>query len=176
MSYMKGGFVHRNVHFLMSGFFNPFAKRHLNQKVDRAFSSNENENKRHYNQRIIEVEHGSFSPLVFSPYGGNGREAERFLTELAQKLSDKKQMDSSIVIHWLRGKLCFILLRSAVLCVRGSRTIKHELNTDFSGAEIANVIGNIKSTRFKHCFEHFPSFFYPGVRFFILDSCLSMIL
>ena len=81
---------------------------------------------------------------MFSPYGGNGREAERFLKELAQKLSDKKQMDSSIVIHWLRGKLCFILLRSAVLCVRGSRTIKHELNTDFSGAEIANVIGNIK--------------------------------
>ena len=82
---------------------------------------------------------------MFSPYGGNGREAERFLTELAKNLSDKKQlMDYSIVIHWLRGKLCFILLRSAVLCVRGSRTIKHELNTDFSGAEIANVIGNIK--------------------------------
>ena len=83
----------------MSGFFNPFAKSHLNQKLDTAFSSNENENKRHYNQRIIEVEHGSFSPLVFSPYGGNGREAERFLTELAQKLSDKKQMDYSIVAH-----------------------------------------------------------------------------
>ncbi|CAH3196723.1 unnamed protein product, partial [Porites evermanni] len=56
---------------------------HLNQKVDTAFLSDENENKRHYNQRIIEVEHGSFSPLVFSPYGGNGREAERFPTELA---------------------------------------------------------------------------------------------
>ena len=63
--------------------FNPFSKSHLNQKLDTAFSSHENENKRHYNQRIIEVEHGSFSPLVFSPYGGNGLEAERFLTELA---------------------------------------------------------------------------------------------
>ena len=62
---------------------NPFAKSHLNQKLDTAFSSNKNEKKRHYNQRIIEVEHGSFSPLVFSPYGGNGREAERFLTEIA---------------------------------------------------------------------------------------------
>ena len=83
--------------------------------------------------RIIEVEHGSFSPLEFSPYGGNGREAERFLTELAQKLSHKKQMDYSIVIHWLRAKLYFNLLKSAVLCVRGSRTTKHELNKDFSG-------------------------------------------
>ena len=53
-------------------------------------------------------------------------------------------MDYSIVIHWLRGKLCFNLLRSAELCVRGSRTNKHELNTDFSGAEIANVIGKNK--------------------------------
>ena len=53
-------------------------------------------------------------------------------------------MDYSIVIHWLRAKLCFNLLRSVVLCVRGSRTIKHELNPDFSGAEIANVIGKIK--------------------------------
>ena len=43
--------------------FNPFAKSHLNQKLDTAFSSNENEKKRHYNQRIIEVEHGSFSSL-----------------------------------------------------------------------------------------------------------------
>ena len=62
------------------------------------FSSNENEKKRHYNQGIIEVEHVSFSPLVLSPYGGNGEE-ERFLTEVAQTLSDKKQMDYSIVIH-----------------------------------------------------------------------------
>ena len=76
---------------------------------------------------------------MFSPYGGNGREAERFLTELAQKLSDKKKVDYSIAIHWLRARLCFNLLRSAVLCVRGSRTTKHELNTDFSGAEIVNV-------------------------------------
>ena len=52
--------------------FNPFAKSHLNQKRDKAFSSNENEKKQQYNQRIIEVQHSSFIPLVFSPYGGNG--------------------------------------------------------------------------------------------------------
>jgi hypothetical protein len=81
---------------------------------------------------------------VFSPYGGNGREAERFLTELALKLSDKKKMDYSIVIHWLRSKLVFNLLRSAVLCVRGSRTIKRDLSANFSEAEILNIIGEIK--------------------------------
>ena len=34
------------------------------------------------NSTTSEVEHGSFISLVFSPYGGNGWEAERFLTEL----------------------------------------------------------------------------------------------
>ena len=51
---------------------------------------------------------------------------------------------SDLLLHWLRAKPYFNLLRSAVLCVRGSRTTKHELDTDFSGAEIANVIGKIK--------------------------------
>ena len=148
----KGG----NVHFLMSGFFNPFAKSHLNQKLDTAFSSNENHKKRHYNQRIIEVEHGSFSPIVFSPYGGNGREAERSLTELAQK----KQMGYSIVIHWLRVKLYFNLLRSAVLCLRGSRTTKHELNTDFSKAEIANCDCKDKVDTFEALLWTFFSLFF----------------
>ena len=65
--------------------FNPFAKSHLNQKLNTAFKtkSNENEKKRMYNQRIIEIEHGSFSPLVFTPYGGTGREAERFMHDRA---------------------------------------------------------------------------------------------
>ena len=58
--------------------FNSCAKSHLNQKLYTTFSSNENEKKRQYNQQVIEIEHGSFSPLVFSPYNGTGREADRF--------------------------------------------------------------------------------------------------
>ena len=46
----------------------------------------------------------------------------------------------------------FNLLRSAVLCVRGPRTTKHELNTDFSGAEIANVTGKITVDTFQALF------------------------
>ena len=88
--------------------FDPFAKSHLNQKLDTT-------KRRHYNHRIIEVEHGSFSPLVFSPYGGNSREAERFLTELAVKRSQKKKTDYSIGIHWLWAILFKI---NSVMCKR----------------------------------------------------------
>ena len=100
--------------------FNPFAKGHQNQKLDTAFTSNENEKKLHYNQRVIEVEHGSFSPLVSASYWGSGREAEQFLAQLALKLSEKKRLEYSNVTNWLRAKLSFNLSGSALLVyVRG---------------------------------------------------------
>ena len=101
-----------------------------------------------YNQRVIEIEHGSFSPLVFTPYGGTGREAGRFMTELAQKLAEQKNMTYNNIIHWLRSKLSFNLLKSAVMCLRGSRRSKSDLNMDLNGAEISKVVGQIKKTHF----------------------------
>ena len=38
----------------------------------------EKEKKRNYNQRIIPVEQGTFSPLVFLVYSGMGRECQAF--------------------------------------------------------------------------------------------------
>ena len=69
------------------------------------------------------------------------RETERILSELALKLSHKKQIDYSIANQWLREKLS---LRSAVLCVKGSKTTKFWLSPDFSREAIANVIGKIE--------------------------------
>lgn len=119
--------------------FNPFAKSHLNQKLATTFTTNENEKKRQYNQRVIQIEHGSFTPLVFTPYGGNGREAERFITELAVKVAKKKSLEYSTIIHWLRVKLSINLIKSAVICLRGSRTVKKYVNTDINDVEISNI-------------------------------------
>jgi hypothetical protein len=123
--------------------FNPFAKSHLNQKLNTTFTSNENEKKRQYNRRVIEVEHGTFTPLVFTPYGGSGREAERFISELALKLSTKKQLHYNNVIRWLRVKLSINLVRSAVLCLRGTRTLKR-LNNDIDNVDIVNSFHRIE--------------------------------
>ena len=81
---------------------------------------------------------------MFTPYGGTGREAERFMTELAQKLAERKNMTYNTIIHWLRSKLSFNLLKSAVMCLRGSRRSKPDLNMDLNGAEISKVVGQIK--------------------------------
>ena len=50
--------------------FNSYAQRHLSQTLENSFMSNEREHKRAYNTRVIDVEHGSFMPLAFTPYGG----------------------------------------------------------------------------------------------------------
>ena len=57
--------------------FNPFAPSHLKQNLQKVFTANEKEKKRQYNSRVIEVEHGSFTPLVFSAYGGSSPEIEQ---------------------------------------------------------------------------------------------------
>ena len=66
--------------------------------------------------------HGSFTPLVFGTNGGMGEECSRFVSELANKLSIKQNEEYSVVISWLRVRLSLEILRSVILCVRGSQT------------------------------------------------------
>ena len=79
--------------------FNPLAKSHPNQKLNAGFTASENEKKRQYNQRVIEIEPGSFTPLLLTPYGGGAREAERFIAELAAKNVKKKKLEYSSTMH-----------------------------------------------------------------------------
>ena len=76
----------------------------------------------HYEERIREVEHRSFIPLVFSTSGGMGRAATTTYKHLARLLSEKWNSPYSVVMGWLRCSLGFSLLRSSVMCIRGSRS------------------------------------------------------
>ena len=53
--------------------FNPLAKCYRTKTLDSIHLSNEREKKRKYGQRILEVDHGTFTPLVFSCFGGMSR-------------------------------------------------------------------------------------------------------
>ena len=123
--------------------FNPFAKTHLKTSVETAFESNEKAKKAKYNQRVIEIEHGSFTPLVMSAYGGVSRETERFMSRLITKIAEKKDVPVSTIANFVRTKLSFILVRSQVLCIRGSRKLwKH--NMDIQEAEVVQCVGRIR--------------------------------
>ena len=53
---------------------------------------NEKEKKRQYNERVLEVEHGSFTPLVFSSNGGMGRECSTFYKRLSENTQKSFQI------------------------------------------------------------------------------------
>ena len=80
----------------------------------------EEEKKRKYQQRVLDVEMGSFTPLVFGTNGGMGNECQRFLKHLADKIAQKDTEPYHVVITWLRTQISFELLRSVHACVRGS--------------------------------------------------------
>ena len=78
-----------------------------------------------YNLRVREVEHGVFTPLVCTSTGGVSWEATVFYKRLADLLVTHWGQPYSSTIHWLRCRLSFALLRSAILCIRGSRSSVH---------------------------------------------------
>ena len=75
--------------FLDIRVFDPNANRYLNATLTRCHEINEKEKKRNYNNRILQIENGTFTPLVFSIYGSLGREYTKFYSKLAELLSDK---------------------------------------------------------------------------------------
>ena len=82
--------------------------------------------KREYGQLVREVEHGVFTPLVLTSTGGMGREATIFYKRLADLLCSHWDHSYSSTIHWLRCHLFFALLRSSIMCIRGSRSFVHK--------------------------------------------------
>ena len=60
--------------FLDVWVFHPNALMYANQAITQSYAKNQNEKKRNYNERILTVDNGSFTPLVFSLYRGMGRE------------------------------------------------------------------------------------------------------
>ena len=94
---------------------------HIMRPAAVIFHRHQQEKKRSNNQRCMEVENGTFTPLVFGTNGGVGSECSMFLATLAEKLSVVRSEDVNLTMEWLRAKLSFEVLRSALLCVRGSK-------------------------------------------------------
>ena len=138
------GFWQRGVKaFFDVRIFNPFAKTHLSTKLPTVFAQQEQQKKHHYNERIINVEHGSFTPIVMSAYGGCGRETEMFLSTLINKVAEKQGMPTSIVANYIRTKLSFELVNSQVLCVRGSRKLRRQF-VDVDDVEVNQYVAGIQ--------------------------------
>ena len=72
---------------------------------------------------------------MFTSTGGMGPECLRFHSRLAELIADKKGEHYSRTVSWIRARTSFALLRSALICLRGSRTIRRR-KMDLTNADI----------------------------------------
>ena len=73
---------------------------------------------------MLQVEKGSFSPLIFSTTGGMGPEATRYHKRVAELISSKRGEKYSDVVNHIRTRIRFSLLKSVLIAVRGERGIR----------------------------------------------------
>ena len=114
--------------------FNPLAPSKRHPSITTIYRQHESLKKRHYKQRIRDIEHSSFSPLVFSLTGGMGPTASVFYKRLASLLAEKWDQPYSSTIGWLRCRLTFSLLRSSIMCIRGARSSTNNFDTQLAAS------------------------------------------
>ena len=102
--------------------FNPNAPSYRINSPASCYRHHEQAKRNKYEERICEVEHASFTPLIFSVTGGASPLTTTYLKHLSSLLAEKRDLAYSITIGWLRARLNFSLLRSAIMCLRGSRS------------------------------------------------------
>ena len=85
--------------FLDLTIFDPNACLYYNKSLQQCHVMNKQEKKRAYNERVLQIEHGTFTPLFFSIYGTMGRECRTFYSRLSDSLSEKRDLPKSITMN-----------------------------------------------------------------------------
>ena len=101
--------------------FNLFVPSNRNLTLPSVYRKHEQEKRRKYELRVLEVEHSSFVPIVFSTTGGQGKASSALFARIASKLSDKRNEPFSVTMAFVRTKLSFSLVRAMVASLRGFR-------------------------------------------------------
>ena len=134
--------------FLDVRIFHPNAVSNRSKSLPQLYASHENEKKRVYNNRIIQVEHGTFTPLVFSTAGGESPECRKFHQRLASLISLKRKKSYAETMTYIRRRIRFCILRTPLVAIKGFRKSKNPTmttatrlpfcETDISVSEMAN--------------------------------------
>ena len=134
--------------------------------------------KRHvYENHVREVEHGSFTPLVFSTSRGMGRAATVAYKRLATLIAAKREQPNRNVMGWLR---CHLFLFPATFCCNVPQRIT--LPTGFSTTRVhANGLGGTGRMHPRYTItDHFSKQVHPPNSLILLSShsflCLHKLL
>ena len=112
--------------------FNSHAPANCSSSTDACYRRHEREKRRAYEQHVLEVEHGTFTPLVLSTSGGWGPSATVAFKRLAGLISEKSDQPYSSTLSFIRCKIAFSLIDSAISCLRVPRFAFHAPARDFN--------------------------------------------
>jgi hypothetical protein len=118
----------------------PYARSYLSKSHKQIFHEAEQSKIREYKARINQVENADFNPLVFTTAGGFAPQSQIFLKRITEKLSCIKDLHPSVTAGWLRCRFSFALLRTTLICLRGTRRKKKFLSTvDLTDADAQRI-------------------------------------
>ena len=83
----------------------PSADSYKNLTPEQIYKLHENDKNRLYSSRVLEVERGTFTPLVFTTTGGMSNECQRYHSRLAELLAVKKQESYASTIAWIKDNI-----------------------------------------------------------------------
>ena len=99
----------------------PNAPSYRSADLEKLYKSHEQEKMRKCNSRVITVDGGSFTPLIYTTFGGMGPQAIKYHKRLAEKLARKRNEEYKHTINHMRIRIRFSLLRSVLVALRGER-------------------------------------------------------
>ena len=120
MSHLEASGVLLSAHFSMCVYYIQMPHRTGPKLHLRCMPITERKMKK-YNSRIVTVEKGTFTPLVYTTFGGCGPKAAAYHKRLSALLAKKRNEEYHHVINYVRTRIRFSLLRSVLIALRGER-------------------------------------------------------
>ena len=99
----------------------PNCNSNVYKSPQQIYNEQEKAKKDLYEQRIIQSEKGSFTPLIFTTSGGMGPLCSVFVKRLSRRIADDKKEAIGQVTNHIRTKLRFALLKCTVIALQGIR-------------------------------------------------------
>ena len=144
---VRGFWGNRRDAFFDFRVFYPFARSYSLRSLQSLYKAFSKEKKREYEERIGQVDGGSFTPMVMSSVGGMGPEMGIALKYLASLIAAKEGCQYSQAVSVLRCKFSFAAARTALVCLRGSRSLfanrRHVANVRDSDAPVEIVCSDM---------------------------------
>ena len=84
----------------------------------------------------MNIEHGTFTPLVLSVNGSLGAECSKFHKHVTEMIAHKTEEHYERIISMTRCKISFLILRSHLMCIRGSRSFDSKSPSNVAHFEI----------------------------------------